>query len=158
MLCVISSYGIPSQGWITDQELLTLWANDQKRREFVKNYNVWGEWFTQPELDLTFYKYDLPGGGRLIAMEYLREPYANERQNGSEEAVTNHKFYLQRGQHFNPSAASEYEIADRLKDIKGTLHTEQKQRNRECKKCGSRCFQHKPDGTILCTACMTLVA
>ena len=142
----------------TNQELLMLWANDQKRREFVQNYNAWGVWFTQPELDLTFYKYDLPGGGRLIAMEYPREPYASEKHNGSGEAVTNHKFYLQHGKYFNPSAASDYEIADRLKDLKVNLSKEQKQRDRECRKCGSRSFQHKPDGSVLCTACLTLVA
>ena len=142
----------------TVQELLSLWANDTKRREFVKNYKVWGLWFAQPELGLTFYKYDLPGGGRLIAMEYLREPYPGERYNGSAEPVLCEKFYLQRRKYFHPSAVSEHEIAERLKDLKATLNAEQKQRDRECRRCGGRCFQHKPDGAIICTGCMSLVA
>lgn len=141
----------------TDQELLKLWSNDQKRREFVQNYSVWGVWFTQPELELTFYKYDLPGGGRVIAMEYPREPYYNETPDRNGDAVTGRKFYLQCGKYFNPSAVSESVIAGRLKEIKETLNKEQKQRDRECGKCGSRCFQHKPDGSVICTACMTLV-
>ena len=33
-----------------------------------------------------------------------------------------------------------------------------KQRDRECRRCGGRCFQHKQDGAIICTGCMTLVA
>ena len=142
----------------TTQELLTLWANDQKRREFVQNFKIWDVWFTQPELDLTFYKYDLPGGGRLIAMEYLKEPYSREEANGEVDFVVNHKFYLQKGKYFNPSAASDFEIAERLKEIKATLQAEQKQHDRECKKCGGKSFRHKPDNTVLCTACSSLVA
>ena len=111
----------------TNQELLTLWANDTKRREFVKNYKVWDVWFTQPELDLTFYKYEIPGGGRLIAMEYPREPYTSEKHNGSDESVICEKFYLQTGKYFSPYSVSESVIAERLKDIKGTLNKEQKQ-------------------------------
>jgi hypothetical protein len=139
----------------TNQELLKLWANDGRRREFVQNYKVWGVWFTQPELDLTFYKYDLPGGGRVIAMEYLREPYQSERHNENEEAVTNFKLYLLHGKYFSPFAVSEHETAERLKELKETLNKEQKQRDRQCENCGSRCFRHKPDGSVLCAACMT---
>ena len=52
----------------TIQELLELWANDTTRREFIKDYKAWGVWFIQPELDLTYYKYDLPSGGRIIVL------------------------------------------------------------------------------------------
>ena len=124
----------------TDKELLVLWANDQKRRKFVQNFKIWGVWFAQPELDLTFYKYDLPGSGRIIAMEYLREPYNSEKSDGDVEFVVNHKFYLQKGKYFNPSASSDFEIAERLKEIKATLQAEQKQHDRECKKCGGKVF------------------
>jgi len=135
------------------KELLELWANDKARREFINNYKVWGVWFTQPELDLTFYKFDLPGGGRIIALEYLREPYASERHNGSGESVACHKFYLQRGKYFDPFAASDSVIAERLKNIKVTLTTEQKQRDMCCKRCGGKCFKHGADGSVACTIC-----
>jgi Zn-finger nucleic acid-binding protein len=141
----------------TDQELLKLWANDRKRREFAQNYKAWGVWFTQPELDLTFYRYDLPGGGRVLAMEYLREPYQNERHDENEESVANHKFYLQRGKYFNPTAASEHEIAERLKEIKEALNDDRKQREKQCASCGSKCFRHKPDGSVFCAICMNPV-
>jgi len=142
----------------TEQELLKLWANDKKRREFVHNYKEWGIWFAQTELDLTYYKYDLPGGGRLIAIEHLREPYASERHAGSVEPITCRTLYLQRGKHFNPFASSDSEIAGRLKDIKESLSKEQKRNDRQCKKCGSKSFRQKPDHAVLCTACMALVA
>ena len=103
-----------------NHELLRLWSNDRKRRDFINDYKEWGIWFTQPELDLTFYKYELPGGGRIVAMEYLRTPYPGERAN----TVTGHKFYLQRGKHFIPNAASEHEIAGRLMELKAALMKE----------------------------------
>ena len=142
----------------TTQELLSSWSNDTKRREFVKDYKVWGVWFVQTELDLTYYKYDLPNdSGRIIAMEYYREAYSYERDDGSKEPVLCVNFYLQRGKHFIPSASSDYNIADCLKNLRASLNTEQKQRDRQCR-CGSRCFQHKQNGSVLCTACMALVA
>jgi hypothetical protein len=95
-----------------NQDFITLWANDRKRRDFLKDFKSWGKWFTQPELDLTFYKYDLPGGSRIIAMEYLRSPYPSETLTGNKKAVANNKYYLQRGTYFNPSAVSEHEIAE----------------------------------------------
>lgn len=90
-------------------------------------------------------------------MEYPREPYYGESPDNGD-AVTGHKFYLQRGKYFNPSAVSESVIAERLKELKESLNKEQKQRDRECRKCGSRYFQHKPDGFVICTACMILAA
>ena len=138
------------------KELLLLWANDDKRREFIKDYKIWGLWFAQPELGLTFYKYDLPGGDRIIAMEYLREPGYYERQEGSEFVIGN-RFYLQRGKYFTPSSVFEGTIANHLKDIKVKLTAEQKQRDRQCRRCGSKSFQHKADGSVLCTACMYLI-
>ena len=135
------------------QELLSLWTNDTKRREFVKNYQVWGVWFVQTELDLTYYKFDLPGGGRIIAMEYYRDPYRME----GDTPVMCVSFYLQRGKCFVPSASSDYNIADCLKNLRATLNTEQKQRDRQCRSCGSKGFQIKPDGAVFCTCCMFLI-
>ena len=106
---------------LTNQELVELWSNDQKRRAFAQDFKAWGVWFTQPELDLTFYKYDLPDFSRLIALEYLRASYPSERNGGSGDAITCNKFYLQRGAYFNPFAVSGYEIANHLKNLKGKL-------------------------------------
>lgn len=111
----------------TNQELVKLWSNDQKRRAFVEDFKTWGIWFTQPELDLTFYKYDLPDGTRLTTMEYLREPYPSEKSDGNSDAIVCKKHYLKRGAYFNPSAASDYEMADHLKVLKEKLTKELKE-------------------------------
>jgi hypothetical protein len=101
-----------------------MWSNDQKRREFVKDFKPWGVWFIQPELGLTFYKYDLPDGNRIIAMEYVREPYYYEESKG--DVITCCRLYLQKEKYFNPSPVSEYVIADHLKELKVKLIKEQK--------------------------------
>jgi len=108
----------------TNQELVKLLANDQKRRAFVNDYKAWGLWLPQPELDLTYYKYDLPGGNRIIAMEYLRAPFPSEKPAGDNTPIVCKSFYLQTGNYFSPTSVSDYTIAEHLKNLKATLAKE----------------------------------
>jgi hypothetical protein len=112
----------------TNQELIRLWSNDQKRREFINRYKDWGVWFKQPELDLTFYKYDLPdGSGRIIAMEYKREPYSYSGEKANRDGlVTAHKLYFHQSKCFNPSATSDFIIAGHLMELKTKLAKDMK--------------------------------
>ena len=106
----------------TKQELVQLWMNGDKRKEFAKNYKAWGIWLTVPELGQTYYRYDLPDGGRILAMEYQRiNPYP---ASGEGELQTITIYYLWDGEYFSPSSASEYFITDRLKNLKVTLQKE----------------------------------
>ena len=136
------------------QELIELLANNEKRREFIQNYKIWGVWITQPELNLTYYKYDLPNtnGGTLIAMEHLYEPYY-----GDGEVKTLVTYYLHSGKYFKPTAASESEVTAQLKEIKMRLCKEQKKRDRQCRKCGSKSFKVTQEGETLCLACLAPV-
>jgi hypothetical protein len=103
----------------TNQALIRLWSNDQKRRGVVNDYKDWGVWFKQPELNLTFYKYDLPHTGRIVAIEFVLPPYPSNRTASG--TTTGHKLYLQRGEYFIPNAASDSEIATRLMKLKAEL-------------------------------------
>jgi hypothetical protein len=104
------------------KELVKLWSNTDKRREFLKNYKVWGIWLTVEELGLTYYKYELPNGARILAMEYQRRnPYPLSGE-GEVQTLTN--YYLWEDEYFSPSSASEYAIVDLLKKLKGQLQTE----------------------------------
>ena len=106
------------------QELIKLWSNDKKRKAFVEDYKTWGVWFTQPELDLTFYKFDFENGSRLIVMEYLRSPYTSERTRIQSKSILCRRYYLQTGDYFNPSAVSDFAIAEHLKLMKMQLSFE----------------------------------
>jgi hypothetical protein len=103
-------------------ELIQLWANTDKRREFLKDYTNWGIWNTAPELGLVYYRYDLPDGGRILAMEYQHENrYA---YSGEEGLQTSTVYYLWDGEYFYPQTTSEYTIIERLKNLKAALQNE----------------------------------
>lgn len=106
----------------TNQELMRLWANTEKRKGFLANYKEWGVWLTVSELGLTYYKYELPKGGRILAMEYKRQNPYPLKDEGQLQTIT--IYYLWDGEHFIPSPAGEYYIADRLKNLKMELQKE----------------------------------
>jgi hypothetical protein len=100
----------------TNQELVLLWANTDKRKAFLANYKNWGSWLTVQELGLTYYRYDLPKGEKILVMEYQRRnpyPIANE-----ESLQTVVVYYLWDGAFFIPNPAGEYFITDKLKNLK----------------------------------------
>ena len=105
------------------EELVKLWTNNDKRREFLHNYTAWGVWLTVPELGLTYYQYALPdGSGKLMAMAYQRpNPYQRSDEDALQTSVI---YYVWEGDYFIPSPASEWEIVDRLKKLKSTLQNE----------------------------------
>ena len=108
----------------TKTELVKLWTNNDKRREFLKNYEAWGVWLTVPELGLTYYQYALPdeSGIRLLAMAYQRpNPYPRNGEDSLQTAVI---YYVWEGERFIPSPASEWEITDRLKKLKAQMQSE----------------------------------
>ena len=108
----------------TKSELIKLWANSDKRRAFAQDYKSWGVWLTVPELGQTYYKYELPDGVRLIAMEYQREDYYSTSSEGETQTITVH--YLWKGKYFIPFTVSDYAIADHLKVLKMQLQKELK--------------------------------
>jgi hypothetical protein len=107
----------------TKEELIKLWTNNDKRKEFLKNYEEWGVWLTVAELGLTYYQYTLPDdSGRILAMAYKRpNPYTRSDEDALQTAVI---YYVWEGEHFIPSPASEYEIVDRLKKLKAAMQAE----------------------------------
>ncbi len=108
---------------MTNVELVRLWANDEKRRAFLANYKEWGVWLNISELGLVYYKYDLPKGHRILAMEYQRvDPYAPE-SGAPLQTVVNY-FIWEDGDRFDPSAAVETYIADWLMHLKWELKRE----------------------------------
>ncbi len=44
--------------------------NKAERERFLENYRSWGLWKEIPELELKFYRKELPNGTRIIATEY----------------------------------------------------------------------------------------
>jgi len=103
----------------SDKELIKLWANNDKRREFVDTFKSWGVYAETPELNLTFYQYILPDDSKLIVMEHMQKNYYNCDNPNDWKIGT--KTYLQKNKYFMPDSASTYEVCDHLKNLKQTL-------------------------------------
>jgi len=109
---------------LNKNELVKLWGNDDKRKEFLKDYKAWGVWITVPELGLTYYKYELPDGGRILAMEYIRENSSRYRSPDEGEYQVCTHYYLWDGEYFIPRFSCESEIIERLKRLKVSMQAE----------------------------------
>ncbi len=108
---------------MTNNEPVRLWANDEKRRAFLADYKEWGVWLNITELGLVYYKYDLPKGHRILAMEYQRkDPYSPGSGAPLQTVVL---YYLwEDGDRFAPIPAGESYLADWLKHLKWELKRE----------------------------------
>ncbi len=46
--------------------------NDNQRKEWLRNYNEWGMWYRDENIDVNYYKFDFADGSRLVVAEYLQ--------------------------------------------------------------------------------------
>lgn len=53
---------------------LTIMKNNDQRKEWLRNYKVWGLWYEDKNIGVKYYKYDFENGARLIAEEYEPDP------------------------------------------------------------------------------------
>jgi len=103
----------------SNEELKKLWTNHEKRRAFIEMYKDWGVYITVPELNLTFYKYDLPDGAKLVVMEHMQKTHAPGK--GKDPWYIRAKVYLQKEEYFMPHSSSDYEVCNYLKELKRSL-------------------------------------
>jgi hypothetical protein len=108
---------------MTKEEYIKLWANDEKRRAFLKNYKSWGVWLTVPELDLVFYRHELPNGVKILAMEYQQKDWNPYRSNKVDH-FTEIRLYLWEYEKFMPNQSNEHFIAEYLLNLKKEYQNE----------------------------------
>lgn len=53
---------------------LPIMKNNDQRKEWLRNYKVWGLWYEDKNIGVKYYKYDFENGARLIAEEYEPDP------------------------------------------------------------------------------------
>ena len=58
----------------SEQPPLPIMRNNDQRKEWLRNYKVWGLWYTDNHTDVKYYKYDFQNGARLIVEEYAPNP------------------------------------------------------------------------------------
>jgi hypothetical protein len=61
--------------YINPQPELTIFKNNDQRKEWAENYKAWGEWYYDEHIDCHYYKYDFQNGDRLVVDEYRDREY-----------------------------------------------------------------------------------
>jgi len=103
-----------------NKNLIALWSNDKKRREFLETYKDWGVWLTTPELELVYYRYQLSDGTIIIAMEHKKQIFVSYQEGYKWGIGVN--YYIQKlNEPFTPTCSSISAVAELLKDIKTNL-------------------------------------
>ena len=105
----------------SNEELLKLWGNSAKRKDFVEKYKEWGVFTEVPELRMTYYKFELPDGAKVFVMEHMGEVYSHNDKGLKWETVK--KFYLQKGDFFEPRPVGISSLDEHLMGLKQTLLT-----------------------------------
>ncbi len=54
-----------------EQPNLPIFRNNDQRKEWLRNYKVWGIWYKDENIGCTYYKYDFDNGARLIVETYV---------------------------------------------------------------------------------------
>lgn len=53
-----------------EQPELPRFKNNDQRKEWLRNYEDWGLWYTDKNINVNYYKYDFADGSRLVVAEY----------------------------------------------------------------------------------------
>ena len=61
-----------------DKNLIKLWRNHESRVAFIDDFKKWGVWLKTPKLNLTYYRYMLPNGTAIIAMQHKKKSYTGK--------------------------------------------------------------------------------
>lgn len=93
--------------------------NNDQRKEFLKGFHDWAVWFTVPEADETYYRYNLPDGSSIVICKYNRWlfwkfQYTDENPESRETRL----YLLRKGyRYLNDCRTSETDIVDHLKNV-----------------------------------------
>jgi len=104
-------------------KLIKTWGNDKKRRDFLCAYLDWGLWLTTPELDLAYYRYTMPDGKIIIAMEHKSHVYQGYNAEHQYKWKNGVSYFIQKpDEPFTPNSKSSISaVADLLKEAKVSL-------------------------------------
>ena len=105
---------------LENKELIKIWNNDNNRKAFLNAYKEWGLWCNTPEVELDYYRYILPDGTAIIAMEHNHRAYSYEKDYYWDKSVT---YYIQKPDSpFTPDNHRTISmVADLLKEAKVKL-------------------------------------
>lgn len=70
MVCDLENAGQKAEVPESEQPELPILKNNDQRKEWINNYENWGLWYRDENIDVNYYKYDFPEGSRLVVAQY----------------------------------------------------------------------------------------
>lgn len=97
-----------------EQPELPMLTNNEKRKEWIRQYKDWGIWYCDENIGAIYYKYDFEDGSRIVAVQYRNTRTRFKR--GDDEGLSfAHYHLIKNGREFNPYDTSETELVEFLK-------------------------------------------
>lgn len=81
---------------VTEFEMPILKNNEQRKR-FIDNYQIWPVWFEVPQASETYYRLDLPDGSSIVICEYCIYVAWKERYGENPESIYQKEYLLKPG-------------------------------------------------------------
>ena len=92
--------------------------NNDQRKEFLKGFHDWPVWFTVPQADETYYRYDLPDGSSIVICEYKTYLEHLKKYGRNPEMTYTREYLLKPGYHYlNDCKASTSVLVSHLKEL-----------------------------------------
>ena len=98
---------------------LPVLKNNEKRKKWIRTYRTWPVWFSVPEADETYYRYDLPDGSSIVICEYKMWLEWKERYTDGNPDSLGQRFYLLKpGYHYlHDCLSNESALVGHLKGV-----------------------------------------
>ncbi|MEG1972409.1 MAG: hypothetical protein RR315_04550 [Oscillospiraceae bacterium] len=117
-----------------NEGFIKLWKNDKSRRDFLEHYSEWEIWLDSEDLQATFYRFILPKGLTIVALEYWCENFLKGENESKYKLGV--KYYLLSDNYFSPEHSKSISaVADYLKIVKEEFVKENR-RKKECAASG----------------------
>lgn len=80
---------------------LPLMKNNDQRKEFLNQYQVWPIWFEVPEASEVYHRFDLPDGSSIVICEYhMWLSWKEEWSDENPDSIGTREYLLQPGYHY----------------------------------------------------------
>lgn len=96
--------------------------NNDRRKDFLKEFHEWPVWFEVPEADETYYRYNLPDGSSIVICEYKTYQEWKEYYNENPNTLRTELYLLKPAYHYlHDCKTNESAIVEHLKNVQKGL-------------------------------------
>lgn len=118
MLSDLEEIEVPKLEEITEQPELPVLRNNEQRKAFLENYQIWPVWFEVPEASEVYHRYDLPDGSSIVTCEYFMYSAWRERYGENPVTTCRREYLLKPGyKYFHDCETNTTALVEHLKNV-----------------------------------------